>query len=180
MALRRDLPAFMARTRGENTPVWAQVVGSALTILLILANSSRATSSLFTFIVLLSTASVLVVYLAGALSAWRLGSSAGARLAIVGALLFILFAFYGAGAEANLWCLVLLAAGLTARAIMRRFNDPAHKRLEREHRYKRSQKVQLPLKQGIRAPRPVSYRLLGAPFCSALGDAVSGTLLAEP
>jgi APA family basic amino acid/polyamine antiporter len=120
MALRRDLPAFMARTRGENTPVWAQVVGSALTILLILANSSRATSSLFTFIILLSTASVLVVYLAGAVSAWRLGSSAGERLAVVGALLFILFAFYGAGAEANLWCLVLLAVGLAVRAVMHR------------------------------------------------------------
>jgi APA family basic amino acid/polyamine antiporter len=128
MALRRDLPVFMTRTRGEHTPVWAQVVGSALTILLILANSSRATSSLFTFIILLSTASVLVVYLAGALSAWRLGSSAGARVAIIGALLFILFAFYGAGAEANLWCLVLLLAGLVIRAAMHRINARADKR----------------------------------------------------
>jgi APA family basic amino acid/polyamine antiporter len=128
MALRRDLPVFMTRTQGEHTPVWAQVVGSALTILLILANSSRATSSLFTFIILLSTASVLVVYLAGALSAWRLGSSAGARVAIIGALLFILFAFYGAGAEANLWCLVLLLAGLVIRAAMHQINARADRR----------------------------------------------------
>ena len=62
MALRRDLPAVMARTRGVNTPVVAQLVGSGLTILLLLANSSRATANLFTFIILLSTAAVVVVY----------------------------------------------------------------------------------------------------------------------
>ena len=61
-----------------------------LPILLILANSSRASASLFTFIILLSTAAVLVVYLAGALSAWRLSASLAARAAIVVALLFIL------------------------------------------------------------------------------------------
>jgi APA family basic amino acid/polyamine antiporter len=129
MALRRDLPVFMTRTRGTNTPVAAQIVGSVLTILLILANSSRATSSLFTFIILLSTAAVLVVYLAGSLSAWRLGTPLAARLAIVGALLFILFAFYGAGAEANLWCVVLLGAGLVLRAAMHRINRLADERL---------------------------------------------------
>ena len=127
MALRRDLPAFMTRTRGGNTPVAAQLVGSALTVLLILANSNRATSSLFTFIILLSTASVLFLYLAGALSAWRLASSLSARIPILGALLFIIFAFYGSGAEANLWCLVLLCAGLLVRALMHRINSSADK-----------------------------------------------------
>jgi APA family basic amino acid/polyamine antiporter len=131
MALRRDLPVFMTRTLGEDTPVWAQLVGSTLTILLILANSSRATSSLFTFIILLSTASVLVVYLAGSLSAWRLGASLWARLPIVGALLIILFAFYGAGAEANFWCLVLLVAGLIVQAAMHRINSRADERLRK-------------------------------------------------
>jgi APA family basic amino acid/polyamine antiporter len=125
MALRRDLPAFMTRTRRGNTPVAAQLVGSGLTVLLILANSSRATTSLFTFVILLSTAAVLVVYLAGALSAWKLDASLAARATIIGALLFILFAFYGAGAEANLWCLVLLALGLGMRAFMRRLNSRA-------------------------------------------------------
>ena len=56
MALRGDLPSVMARTRGVNTPVVAQLVGAALTILLLLANSSRATANLYTFIILLSTA----------------------------------------------------------------------------------------------------------------------------
>jgi len=123
MGLRRDLPAFMAWTRDGKTPIGAQLVGSALAVLLILANSSRATASLFTFIILLSTASVLVVYLAGALSAWRLSGSMAARAAIIVALLFILFAFYGSGVEADLWCVVLLAIGLAIRAAMHRVSN---------------------------------------------------------
>jgi APA family basic amino acid/polyamine antiporter len=124
LALRRDLPAAMARTWRGNTPWVAQIVGSALSILLILANSGRATAGLFTFIVLLSTASVLVVYFAGVLSAWRLSAAAGARTALVVALCFILFALYGSGLEADLWCLVLLAAGLGIRMLMHRLKPP--------------------------------------------------------
>jgi APA family basic amino acid/polyamine antiporter len=122
LGLRGDLPSFMIRTRGNNTPVGAQLIGSVLTVLLILANSSRATANLFTFLILLSTAGALVVYLAGALAAWRLVTTPAARTVIVVAQIFILFAFYGAGAEADLWCLVLLAIGVVVRAIMHRIN----------------------------------------------------------
>jgi APA family basic amino acid/polyamine antiporter len=118
MALRRDLPAAMARTWRGNTPVGAQAVGALLSILLILANSSRASAALFTFIILLSTASVLVVYLAGALAAWRLVATSWARATILVALLFIAFAFYGTGLEASLWGLVLLLLGLALRTLM--------------------------------------------------------------
>ncbi len=124
LGLRRDLPAVMAWTWRSNTPVGAQVVESALSVLLILANSSRTSASLFTFIILLSTAAVLIVYLAGALSAWRMKPAPSARVAILVAVLFILFAFYGTGAEASLWSLVLLAIGLAVRAIMHRLNSP--------------------------------------------------------
>ena len=124
LGLRRDLPAAMAWTWRGNTPVGAQIVGSVLSVLLILANSSRASASLFTFIILLSTAAVLIVYLAGALSAWRLSSSPAARAVTLVALLFILFAFYGTGAEAGLWSLVLLAIGLAVRAIMHWLSAP--------------------------------------------------------
>jgi len=122
--LRRDLPAVMAWTWRGNTPVAAQIVGSALSVLLILANSSRATASLFTFIILMSTAAVLIVYLAGALSAWRMSPAPLARAAIIAALLFILFAFYGTGAKAGLWSLVLLAIGLAVRVITHRLSSP--------------------------------------------------------
>jgi APA family basic amino acid/polyamine antiporter len=119
MALRGDLPSVMARTRGANTPVVAQAVGSALAILLILANSGSATASLYKFIILLSTAAVIVVYLAGVLAAWKASPTIGSRSVLAVALLFIAFAIYGIGLEADLWCLALLAAGLLVRAISR-------------------------------------------------------------
>ena len=120
MGVRGDLPAFMAWTRAGNVPVGAQIVSASLATLLILANSSRATAGLYTFIILISTSAVLIVYLAGALSTWRLSDSLGARATIVVALLFILFAFYGTGLEASLWCLGLLVVGLVVRLIMHR------------------------------------------------------------
>jgi APA family basic amino acid/polyamine antiporter len=123
MALRGDLPAVMAKTRGVNTPVVSQFVGTGLSILLLLANSSRATANLFTFIILLSTATVVVVYLAGALAAWKLSPTFGTRTIVAVGILFIAFATYGIGLEADLWCLVLLAVGLAIRAVMHRLNS---------------------------------------------------------
>jgi len=125
MALRGDLPAIMAKTRGVNTPIVAQVVGSGLTILLLLANSSRATASLFTFIILLSTAAIVVVYLIGALAAWKVSPAPGARLVVGIGILFIMFATFGIGLEAGGWGLVLLAIGYALRLVMRRINSSA-------------------------------------------------------
>lgn len=123
MALRGDLPAAMARTRGANTPVVSQLVGSGLTIILLLANASRATANLYAFIILLSTAGVTVLYFVGALAAWKSTTSTGGRAIILVALLFSVFALYGTGLEADLWCLVLLGVGLALRAAMRRLNS---------------------------------------------------------
>ncbi|HEX3422518.1 MAG TPA: APC family permease [Sphingomicrobium sp.] len=122
MALHGDLPSVMSRTHGAGTPIVSQLVGSGLTILLLLANSSRATANLYTFIILLSTAAVIVLYFVGALAAWKSVRTIGARSIVLIALLFSIFAMYGTGLEADLWCLVLLAAGLAVRAIVRRFN----------------------------------------------------------
>lgn len=119
MALRGDLPSVMAKTWRDNTPIVSQLVGSGLTILLLFANSSRSTASLFTFIILLSTAAVIVLYLVGSLAAWRLSPSPGSRAIIAVGILFIAFAIYGTGLEADLWCLVLLAIGLAVRATLR-------------------------------------------------------------
>ena len=123
MALRGDLPAIITRTRGANTPVVAQVVVAVLISLLLLANSSRGTASLYTFIVLLSTAGIIVLYLVGALAAWKANPATGARSIVAGAVLFSAFAAYGTGLEACLWGLALLAVGLAIRAGMRRFNS---------------------------------------------------------
>ena len=125
MALRGDLPAVMARTRGANTPVVSQLVAAVLVILLLLANSSRATADLYKFIILLSTAALIPVYLFGALAAWRLSPTIRTRSIVTVALLFVAFATYGIGLEADLWGLVLLGAGLAIRAAMHRINSRA-------------------------------------------------------
>ena len=120
MAKRGQLPAAMARTRGANTPVVAQVVAAGLSILLVLANSSKSTADLFTFTILLTTSATLFVYLAGTAAAWTHCNTLGARIILILAAMFIAFAFWGAGIEANVWCLALLAIGLGVYAIMLR------------------------------------------------------------
>src|SRR5207342_1216001 len=97
MGLRGDLPAVMAKTRGINTPVVSQAVGTGLSILILLANSSRDTAGLFTFVVLLSTATVVIVYLAAALAAWKLSPDVGTRTIVALGILFLAFATYGIG-----------------------------------------------------------------------------------
>lgn len=124
LALRGDFPRVFARTHGANTPIAAQILGSGFAILLILANASKSTANLFSFVVLLSTASVLLLYLIGALAAWKENATLGTRMVIVVALAFIAFAFWGAGAEADAWSLVLLAIGYALRLVMRRLNSP--------------------------------------------------------
>lgn len=134
MAERRQLPSILARTRGAATPVAAQVAGSSLAILLVLANSSRTTAGLFTFIILLSTSAILVVYLAGALAALPKCSAVTAR-AIVGlSLLFIAFAFYGSGLEADTWCIALIGLGLANYAAMSAINLRGSSRAAAAHR----------------------------------------------
>ena len=83
--------------------------------MLVLLNSSKATADLFTFVVLLTTTANLVVYFMGGLAAFRIERSIAARVIIAVSIFFSLFAFYGVGAEANLWGLVLLIAGLAVR-----------------------------------------------------------------
>ena len=122
MGLRGDIPAAMARTGHDNIPYVAHVVGGALTIALIVANSSKTTAGLFTFVILLSTAAILLVYALGALAAWKETKAPTGRAVLVVALLFIAFAAYGAGLEADLWCLVLLAIGIGVRLIRRWLN----------------------------------------------------------
>lgn len=119
MALRRELPALFARTRGENTPLNAQLLGTALSSALILANMSKGTADLFTFMALLTACATLWLYLASALAALKQRPRALALVAVLAGLGFTLFAFYGSGWEANLWSLALLAAGAVLYALMR-------------------------------------------------------------
>ena len=122
MALRGDLPPALARTSGPDTPIISQMVGSGLAILLVLLNASKTTAGLFTFVILLSTVGALIIYLTGSLAALRKRPPVAAAAVILGGIVFSLFAFYGAGLEANLWGLVLVAAGFAIRWLSRRLS----------------------------------------------------------
>ena len=125
MALRGDMPRAMGWTRGVNTPVVAQSVGSLVSAIVLLANNNKATASLYTFVILLGTASVVIVYLAATASAWKNSPRFSQRLPLAFAFLFIAFATYGIGMEPVLWSLVLLAIGIAIRWIMHRLNARA-------------------------------------------------------
>lgn len=119
MALRRELPRLFARTIGENTPIYAQLLGTGLASALILANMSKGTADLFTFMALLTASATLWLYLASALAALKQRPGGLALVAVLAGLGFTLFAFYGSGWEANMWSLALLAAGAALYALMR-------------------------------------------------------------
>ena len=123
MALRRELPGFLARTIGGNTALNAQLLGTALASGLILANMSKGTADLFTFVALLTASATLWLYLASALAALKQRPGGWALAAVLAGLAFTLFAFYGSGLEANLWSLALLGSGGLVYAVMRRFNS---------------------------------------------------------
>lgn len=127
MALRREMPAFLARTRGAHLPLNAQLLGTALSCGLIFVNMSKGTADLFTFMALLTASATLWLYLAASLGALRQRPGGLALIGVLAGLAFTLFAFYGSGKEANLWSLALLGAGAVVYLLMRgsRGSSPA-------------------------------------------------------
>jgi basic amino acid/polyamine antiporter, APA family len=126
-AMARDglFPAFMAKAAPNGTPRNAHLFTTCLLTLVILMNSSRSMAAMFEFLIVLTTAIVLVMYLGCAAAAARLiakGKMAGgaAFKAIIGlATLYSLWTIYGAGWEALGWGLMLLLAGLPVFALMK-------------------------------------------------------------
>ncbi|MCC6917914.1 MAG: amino acid permease [Alphaproteobacteria bacterium] len=119
-ALARDgtFPRWFAATSRAGAPVRALVVTSLLLTATVLLNANRSTAELFGFLLLISTSSSLVMYLAVGLAALRLkqagrlamgaGMTAAAAIAVV----YAAWALTGAGVEASLWCVLLLASGI--------------------------------------------------------------------
>ncbi len=119
LTLARDgvFPRWFARTSSSDTPVRAQLLSSVLATLLIASNYSRSLAGLFTFMLLIATVAALFLYVGCTLAALRLamrGQMAGTALVIAAimGLAFTIFAFWGAGGEATLWGVALLATGL--------------------------------------------------------------------
>ncbi|MFN8669409.1 MAG: amino acid permease [Gemmatimonadaceae bacterium] len=117
MAESGRLPAWFGVRNAHGAPTRSLLLSSVLTSVLVVANYSRSIASLFAFAILLATATSLVLYLFCSLAAVRfmrrgeMPAAWSLRLAAVGATLFSVWAFVGAGGEALAWGAVLLAAG---------------------------------------------------------------------
>lgn len=119
MALRGDLPRALAWTNVRGAPVLSQLISAGLAIILVLSNTTRSTAGLFTFIILVSTVAVLILYVVAALATWVRERGLGTRALIFAGIIFGAFAFYGSGIEASLWGLGLAAFALPVRAMSR-------------------------------------------------------------
>jgi len=118
MARHGVFPAWLGVTSSRGTPVRAHIVASVLLTVVVLMNYSRSMTELFEFVVLLSTTASLFMFLVCSMAALKLqlnGELQASPVVLVIALLALVFAIWtiiGAGGEAVMWGLVLLAAGI--------------------------------------------------------------------
>jgi APA family basic amino acid/polyamine antiporter len=117
-------PRWFAGTSAIGTPIRAQLVSSLVATLLIASNYSRSLAGLFGFMILVSTVVTLVLYATCATAALvlirrRQLDGGLVTIAAVLGLAFSLWAFWGAGAEASLWGMALLATGVPVWIAMR-------------------------------------------------------------
>jgi basic amino acid/polyamine antiporter, APA family len=129
-AMARDglFPAFLGKASANGTPRNAHLFTTSLLTVVIMMNSSRSMSAMFEFLIVLTTAIVLVMYLGCVAAAVRLIGKGVMPVTksfaiILGlAALYSLWTIYGAGWEALGWGGVLLIAGLPVYALMKMGN----------------------------------------------------------
>ena len=124
LADRGVFPRWFGVLNQRGMPARALLLGAALSVALIAANYTRGLTELFGFMALLATAATLVLYLVGGVAAMRLtarGQLRGGLLTLltVAGMVYALWTFYGAGAEATAWGAVLLATGIPVYFLMR-------------------------------------------------------------
>ncbi|RST31768.1 amino acid permease [Sphingomonas ginkgonis] len=124
MAEQGDLPTrFLERSAGGAARLALTISSVAAGLLILAASSSQPLfADLFGFVTLVSSDSTLILYAACAAAALRLRSGWVARAALAVGIFYSLFTFWGAGAEAGRWSLVLLAAGWPVRLASRAWN----------------------------------------------------------
>jgi APA family basic amino acid/polyamine antiporter len=117
MARAGTLPPWFGETNRQGAPVHGLVLGSVITSLLALLASTRTGVAAYNFLILIATATNLLLYLFCVLAVVRLMHDGRVRrstaLGVTAglALLFVLWAFYGAGWESLAWGAVLTAVG---------------------------------------------------------------------
>ena len=123
-------PAVFARRDARGTPIIGLLISGALSSVLVLANFQRHLVALFTFALLLSTATTLLPYLVCSAAALKLrdparsATRAAVQTAIaLLALVFSAWALVGTGAQSLIWGAVLLLAGVPIYLGMRRHRN---------------------------------------------------------
>ena len=123
LAVPGDLPRFFGKTNKAGVPVGSLLVCAILAALLVLASTSASFVAVYAFIALISTASMLILYVACAAAAMKLGvGGTWAAVPLLG-LVYSVAMFVGAGLEATLWGIALALAGLPIRWLSRRTSD---------------------------------------------------------
>jgi APA family basic amino acid/polyamine antiporter len=118
-------PAWFAAENRFESPYRMHLLSSGLASLLVLVNYTRGLAGLFQFMVLVTTSTTIIFYLAGTLAGMklvrkgRIGTSRGFTTIAVAGLFYSLWAFYGAGIEAGLWSLAMTAVGIPIYFTMR-------------------------------------------------------------
>lgn len=107
-------PRVLGRLNSGGAPWVSLLLGSALASILLLMNYSRGLVAAFTFLLMMTTATTLGVYLFCALAEIRASWRSARNWAVVAlvAAVYSLFAIYGSGLEVILWGLVLTAVGV--------------------------------------------------------------------
>jgi L-asparagine transporter-like permease len=109
MALTGTLPAWFARSNAAGVPINTHLLSAAIGVGLVLTQLGDGLSEVLTFMVTLTTATSLWLYLAIAVSGIRLRA---APWAAWGGLVFALLVLWGIGWGISLLSLVLMLSGL--------------------------------------------------------------------
>lgn len=124
-------PRLLARCDTRGTPVAGLLISSALATALIFANYQKQLVPLFTFAILLSTATTLLPYLVCSMAALRLHEAgrpqrrAAIQIAVaLAAAVFSAWALVSTGTQALSWGAVLLLLGAPVHLWLRRKKQP--------------------------------------------------------
>jgi APA family basic amino acid/polyamine antiporter len=133
LAKNRIIPSLFARESSRLTPTYALCLTSGLSTIMVLMNYGKGMVEVFTFMILLSTTAILIMYLMCSLAALKLVArgqleistgSKGLVVASVPGAAYALWALAGAGRDAVLWGFALLAVAVPVYFLMRRTKAP--------------------------------------------------------
>jgi APA family basic amino acid/polyamine antiporter len=130
MAQAKSLPDWFGQLNRHGAPAHSIVLGAVVTSAMTLLAATKVGIAAFNFLILIATATNLLLYLLCTIAAarfmrdGRVRSSAGLVAATGLAFVFVLWAFYSSGSESIVWGALLTAAGWPIYRLARRLTSP--------------------------------------------------------